>query len=230
MWLDSAFSGTRVATSSTSGTVSKKTFSVHRYQRGRPSCFDKAETERLADILATANGIGKGPVNTDIAGQSRVPKLQRVILQGIAYHHAGLELDDRRMVERAFIGNKIRALCATSTLAMGVNLPAHLVIIKGTKAWRGGYQDLDQASLLQMIGRAGRPGFDTSGTAVIMTDNASKARFEKLATSGLEPANSKLLSKLVEVINTEISQLVITSTETALNWIKDSVLCSTETP
>jgi ATP-dependent DNA helicase HFM1/MER3 len=199
---------------------------IHRFSKGRPTiifCHSKAETERLADILATANGIGKGPVNTDIAGQSRVQKLQRVIMQGIAYHHAGLELDDRRMVERAFIGNKIRALCATSTLAMGVNLPAHLVIIKGTKAWRGGYQDLDQASLLQMIGRAGRPGFDTSGTAVIMTDNASKARFEQLATSGLEPANSKLLSKLVEVINTEISQLVITSTETALNWIKGTL-------
>ena len=65
-------------------------------------------------------------------------------------------------------------LCATSTLAMGVNLPAHLVIIKGTRAYRGGgvgHQDIDIATLTQMIGRAGRPGLDTSGIAVVMTDN-----------------------------------------------------------
>lgn len=70
---------------------------------------------------------------------------------------------------------------------------------------------------------AGRPGYDTCGTAVIMTDNKSKAAFQKLASSGLEPAMSQLLLKLDEIINAEISQRVITSTETAVNWIKGSL-------
>lgn len=76
---------------------------------------------------------------------------------------------------------------------------------------------------LQMIGRAGRPGFDTSGTAVIMTDNQSKSKFERLASSGLPPANSQLSLKLDEIINAEISQRVITGTESATNWLKSTL-------
>lgn len=127
---------------------------IQRFSNKRPTiifCHSKADTEKLADMLANANGIClQGNANQDIAGQTKVSKLQRVLYRGVAYHHAGLEVDDRRLVERAFTTGKIRALCATSTLAMGVNLPAHLVIVKGTMAWRGGgsgYQDIDQASL-----------------------------------------------------------------------------------
>ena len=67
-------------------------------------------------------------------------------------------------------------LCATSTLALGVNLPAHLVIIKGTRRYCGGassdgsgYEEYDRSMCLQMAGRAGRPQFDDEGVAVIMT-------------------------------------------------------------
>jgi replicative superfamily II helicase len=74
-----------------------------------------------------------------------------------------------------------------------------------------------------MIGRAGRPGFDTEGTAVIMTDNKSKAVFQRLASSGLESATSQLATKLVEIMNTEVSQGVITSVESALNWMKGTL-------
>jgi len=140
----------------------------------------------------------------------------------VAYHHAGLIASDRKTVEQAFANGLVRYLCATSTLAMGVNLPSHLVVIKGTSAWRGagqGLQDIDSGSLLQMIGRAGRPGFDTTGTAVIMTDSASKKRLENLS-SGLELVESQLLGKLVETLNTEISQRVINNTEQAIDWLK----------
>lgn len=204
---------------------------IIRFSNRRPTivfCHSKADCERLADLLAIASNIGHRDGSTSaMASQTRVSKLQRVLLHGIGYHHAGLEVDDRRLVERSFISGKIRVLCATSTLAMGVNLPAHLVVIKGTMAWRGGsngYKDLDRASLLQMIGRAGRPGFDSSGTAVIMTDNDSKSKFEKLASSGLSLARSNLTGdKLVETINTEVSQRVITSCDSAINWIKGTL-------
>ena len=69
----------------------------------------------------------------------------------------------------------VQVLCTTSTLAMGVNLPAHLVVLKGTRRWTNdsgetaGYQEYDRSTCLQMIGRAGRPQFDTEGVAVIMT-------------------------------------------------------------
>ena len=72
----------------------------------------------------------------------------------------------------------MQVLCTTSTLAMGVNLPAHLVVIKGTRRWCGadeggdgnGYKEYDRSTCLQMIGRAGRPQYDNEGVAVIMTE------------------------------------------------------------
>lgn len=68
----------------------------------------------------------------------------------------------------------LKVLCTTSTLAVGVNLPARLVVIKGTRRWSNeggtkGYQEYDRSTCLQMMGRAGRPQFDTHGVAVIMT-------------------------------------------------------------
>ena len=63
---------------------------------------------------------------------------------------------------------------------MGVNLPAHLVVLKGTRRWSSdgiktaGYQEYDRTTCLQMIGRAGRPQFDTEGVAVIMTQKQAR--------------------------------------------------------
>ena len=129
---------------------------IFRFSENRPSivfCHSKADAEKLADLLAKVPGIAlKGNGNQGLASQTRITKLQRVLYAGTAYHHAGLDLDDRGLVQKAFTEGKIRVLCATSTLAMGVNYPARLVIIKGTRAWRGGdqgYQDLDQASLVR---------------------------------------------------------------------------------
>lgn len=62
-------------------------------------------------------------------------------------------------------------VCTTSGLAQGVNLPARLVVIKGTQRYErpGGYCELSDLDVLQMIGRAGRPQFDTKGYALILT-------------------------------------------------------------
>ncbi|GAX27286.1 ATP-dependent DNA helicase HFM1/MER3 [Fistulifera solaris] len=206
---------------------------IHRFSQKKPSlvfCHSKADTEKLTELLAVERGIGcRSDMNSHLAGQTKDTRLQRALFYGLAYHHAGLEAEDRHLVEKCFAEGKIRVLCATSTLAMGVNLPAHLVIIKGTKAWRGGgrgYCDLDQATLLQMIGRAGRPGFDSSGTAIIMTDNRSKDKFERLASQGLDPAVSKLCTKMDEIVNAEVSQNVISGTESAFNWITTTLFCA----
>lgn len=76
----------------------------------------------------------------------------------------------------------LQVLCTTSTLALGVNLPARLVVLKGTRRWTSdpgeaaGNREYDIATCLQMIGRAGRPQFDTQGTAVIMTQVSVRAQ------------------------------------------------------
>lgn len=60
-------------------------------------------------------------------------KLKVAISHGIAFHHAGLTHDDRGLVENLFRDRLIPILVCTSTLAMGINLPAHMVIIKSTE-------------------------------------------------------------------------------------------------
>lgn len=59
--------------------------------------------------------------------------LKLSIAKGFAFHHAGLSTDDRERVEDAYRMGLIRILLSTNTLAMGVNLPAHTVIIKSTE-------------------------------------------------------------------------------------------------
>ena len=59
------------------------------------------------------------------------PKLAHLIKNGVAYHHGGVPADDRALIEDLYKHHNIQVLVATSTLAFGVNLPAHLVIIKG---------------------------------------------------------------------------------------------------
>jgi len=76
---------------------------------------------------------------------------------GVAFHHAGLDGLDRHTVEKGFLEGQISVICCTSTLAVGVNLPCHLVIVKNTVTWQDNswkeYADLD---MMQMLGRAGR--------------------------------------------------------------------------
>lgn len=118
-------------------------------------------------------------------------------------------------------------MACTSTLATGVNLPAHLVIVVGSRAWRGsgkGYEDIQTSQLLQMIGRAGRPGLDSSGIAVILTDNESRNILQQQMSFGLGPANSNLKSSLPEAMNSEISSLVVQSVDDAVRWLQGTFL------
>ena len=77
----------------------------------------------------------------------------------MAFHHAGLDPRDRDIVENAFLHQSIGVICCTSTLAVGVNLPCHLVIIKNTVTWqKSGLKEYSGLETIQMLGRAGRYG------------------------------------------------------------------------
>jgi ATP-dependent DNA helicase HFM1/MER3 len=198
---------------------------LRRFSDDKPSivfCHTKKQTESLATELSSYYGLSRDTRLVEISNNTNLEILKRCLRSAVAYHHAGMDAGDRHLVEKAFAIGAVKCLCATSTLAMGVNLPAHLVIIKGTACWRGsgqGYSDIDSGTLLQMMGRAGRPGFDSAGTAVIMTDMKSKENYERLS-SGLEVVESMLLKNLVETLNTEISQSVINNVSEAIDWLK----------
>lgn len=103
---------------------------------------------------------GKGDVDIDLICQTIGDGALKHTLQfGIGLHHAGLSGSDREVVEKLFLDGEIQVLVATSTLAWGVNLPAHLVIVKGTEFFDGKtsrYVDYPVTDVLQMMGRAGR--------------------------------------------------------------------------
>ena len=72
-----------------------------------------------------------------------------------------------------------------------VNLPAHVVIVKGTSQYSpGGTSELSTAQILQMIGRAGRPQFDTSAVAVVLTTMTQKLHYDT-ALKGMKPIESR---------------------------------------
>ena len=150
--------------------------------------------------------------------------LKETVPFGVAHHHAGLEISDRSMVEKLFLAGHISVICATSTLAVGVNLPAHLVVLKNTLQYAGGcFEELSDLEVLQMIGRAGRPQFDQTGTAVIMTENKKVVSYENLV-SGTEVLESYLHCSLLEHINAEIGLGTIKMVSEAARWLKSTFL------
>ncbi|XP_075217960.1 uncharacterized protein LOC142322769 [Lycorma delicatula] len=149
-------------------------------------------------------------------------KLRDYILAGIGNHHAGISASDRAVIEGLFREGRLPILVTTSTLAMGVNLPAHLVIIKSTDQFiQNTTRPYPEAHILQMMGRAGRPQYDTSATAVIMTKNSCKLKYEKLV-AGKQMIESSLHRHLAEHLNAEIVLGTITDVAIAVNWIRST--------
>ncbi|KIW14781.1 hypothetical protein PV08_07566 [Exophiala spinifera] len=143
---------------------------------------------------------------------------------GVAFHHGGLAQADRRAVEQAFLDGQISVICSTSTLAVGVNLPCYLVILKGTTTWTdNGVQEYADLEVMQMLGRAGRPQFGTSACAVILTRKGKVQKYEKMV-SGEGILESCLHQNLIEHLNAEIGLGTVYDLSTAKAWLASTFL------
>uniref|UniRef100_A0A3P9B0X6 Activating signal cointegrator 1 complex subunit 3 n=1 Tax=Maylandia zebra TaxID=106582 RepID=A0A3P9B0X6_9CICH len=157
----------------------------------------------------------------DIIGTVRDSNLKLTLAFGIGMHHAGLHERDRKTVEELFVNCKIQVLIATSTLAWGVNFPAHLVVVKGTEYYDGKsrrYVDYPITDVLQMMGRAGRPQFDDQGKAVILVHDIKKDFYKKFLYEPF-PVESSLLGVLSDHLNAEIAAGTISSKQDAMDYI-----------
>lgn len=142
----------------------------------------------------------------------------------MGFHHAGLDVSDRRAVEQAFLSHNLSIICCTSTLAVGVNLPCYLVIVKGTVTWTdNGLQEYADLEMMQMLGRAGRPQFDQSACAVILTRNERVDYYNRLV-SGQETLESCLHLNLIEHLNAEIGLGTISDLSSAKRWLASTFL------
>jgi activating signal cointegrator complex subunit 3 len=147
--------------------------------------------------------------------------LRHTLEFGVGIHHAGLPESDRNTVEELYSHSKIQVLVCTSTLAWGVNFPAHLVVVKGTEyfdATTSRYVDYPITDVLQMMGRAGRPQFDTHAVAVILVHEPKKNFYRKFLYEPF-PVESQLKSHLIGHLNAEIVGGTITCRKDALEYL-----------
>ncbi|RAL59793.1 hypothetical protein DID88_000422 [Monilinia fructigena] len=150
--------------------------------------------------------------------------LQELVGCGVAYHHAGLDHQDRCAIETAYLKGYISVICCTSTLAVGVNLPCHLVVLKGTVGFQdSGLVEYSDLEVMQMLGRAGRPQFDDNAVAVIMTRMERVDRYKKMI-SGQDVLESTLHLNLIEHLNSEIGLRTIKTAYEAKVWLGGTFL------
>jgi ATP-dependent DNA helicase HFM1/MER3 len=152
------------------------------------------------------------------------PELRELVGCGVAFHHAGLDAQDRIAVETGFLRDGLSVICCTSTLAVGINLPCHLVVIKNTVCYKDdGLSEYSDLEVMQMLGRAGRPQFDDSATAIVMT-RAEKVDRYKLMISGQDILESTLHLNLIEHLNSEIGLGTVHDVYSAKRWLAGTFL------
>jgi helicase len=133
------------------------------------SAEEKAELEKVSSRVLRA--LGHRTLQCE--------RLAGCIRNGAGFHHAGLAAKQRALVEEYFRMGTIKVITATPTLAAGINLPAWRVIIRDMRRFdsRRGMDYLPILEVQQMMGRAGRPSYDTEGQAIILAANQADARF-----------------------------------------------------
>jgi helicase len=123
-------------------------------------------------------------------------ELSACIKNGVAFHHAGLTYKMRKIVEDNYKENIIKTICATPTLAYGVNLPARCVIIRDYKRFSAslGSYHIAVFEYKQMRGRAGRPKYDKKGLALLRAKSEDEQEYllDEFVRSEPEPIISKL--------------------------------------
>ena len=147
--------------------------------------------------------------------------LRQSVTDGVGFHHAGLGKSDRDRVEKWFKEGKIKVLFSTSTLAWGVNLPARCVVIRDTKYHDPleGETDISPLDVLQMLGRAGRPGYDDVGYGWVVCDRGDADRYRKLLREG-KPIESRLAAELESHLNAEVAMGTIRGLDDVIDWLE----------
>ncbi|KAJ7961552.1 DExH-box ATP-dependent RNA helicase [Quillaja saponaria] len=157
-------------------------------------------------------------IHTDLVKSN---DLKDLLPYGFAIHHAGMTRPDRQLVEDLFADGHVQVLVSTATLAWGVNLPAHTVIIKGTQIYnpeKGAWTELSPLDVMQMLGRAGRPQYDSYGEGIIITGHGELQYYLSLMNQQL-PIESQFVSKLADQLNAEIVLGTVQNASEACNWI-----------
>ncbi|MFX1535147.1 MAG: DEAD/DEAH box helicase [Promethearchaeota archaeon] len=182
-----------------------KSILSHWDDEGKFGYFSTAETVELSKKVKNNN-------------------LKDVIFAGVAFHNAGLSKEDRAIVESSFRNHLIKVLVSTSTLAWGVNLPARTVVIRDIymRDPLKGRIEVSPIDIIQMLGRAGRPGYDSEGYGYVIVPSYKRKAYSKILNQDGVPVNSRLRVFLGEHINAEVCCGHIKSLSDGVNWLKST--------
>ena len=172
--------------------------------RKRTVSLAKKTSETVSKFLDKSSKFSAHKIGVEILKQGDDTELNRTlsstVTKGVGFHHAGLGIKSRQIVENAFRNGIIKILFATPTLAAGVNLPARRVVI--TSIFRydyeyGGNIPLSILQYKQLCGRAGRPAYDKYGEAIIIADSRTNPEdlYNHFVLGEPEPIVSQLMNE-----------------------------------
>ena len=194
---------------------------VIRLQTERNAEILQHRAEEKKSLLAALRSEGGGFV---------CPVLSQTVPHGVAYHHSGLTMDERKLLEESFLAGVLGVLCCTSTLAAGVNLPARRVIIRSPFLGRS---QLSNTHYRQMVGRAGRAGLDTEGESFLLVKNNTAKLVPDIVTAPVENCRSRLSEalqgRLLSSLVLNCLQLGLIKTLTEANKMLSLSLLSVQT-
>jgi helicase len=170
---------------------------IYAHSRRTSESYAQKMAERVGALAIDREGLRRDAemIRAEGRGLEMAENLASCVERGVAFHHAGLTYQLRKIVEESFLQRRLKVICATPTLAAGVNIPARMVIIPEVKK---SVRDMSVMEYKQLAGRAGRPGFDRVGYSVIIA--TSKRRLttyvRKYLSGEPEPIKSNLLRRV----------------------------------
>jgi ATP-dependent RNA helicase HelY len=149
---------------------------------------DEDEREQI-DAVIDEHTANVPPEDLDVLGYW---EWRDALRRGVAAHHAGLIPAFKQTVEELFVRGLVRAVFATETLALGINMPARTVVLERLTKFNGeGHADITPGEYTQLTGRAGRRGIDVEGHAVVLwTPDVDPQRVAGLASTRTYPLRS----------------------------------------
>lgn len=175
----------------------------------------RPSAEKTAEEIALLTAFNYPELEQEILHAIAAPtkqcrRLSHCVKKGIAFHHSGLTSAQRELIEEEFRKGTIKIICATPTLAAGVNMPAFRVIIKSLKRFseRWGNDWIPVLEYLQMAGRAGRPQYESHGEAISIAKNDAEKEeiYERYILGVPEEIYSKLAAE--PILRTSLLSLI----------------------
>ena len=122
--------------------------------------------------------------------------LQRLLLAGVGVHHAGMLPRYRLLVEKLAQQGLLPVICGTDTLGVGINVPIHTVVLTALAKYDGHrMRRLNAREFHQIVGRAGRSGFDTEGRVIAEATEYDIENARALLKAGGDPKKQRKVKK-----------------------------------